>query len=110
LLARAIATQARILLLDEPTNNLDLSHQALMLKLVRERCQTCESAAIVITHDLNLASEFADKILLLKDGGIIAQGKPKDVLTAENLHEVFGVKVLLDENPLTEKVRVTTVY
>ena len=110
LLARAIATQARILLLDEPTNNLDLSHQALMLKLVKKRCETCESAAIVITHDLNLASEFADKVLLLKDGNIIAKGKPKDVFTHQNLKEVFGVKVLLDENPLTENVRVTTVY
>lgn len=110
LLARAIATQARILLLDEPTNNLDLSHQALMLKLVRERCETCESSAIVITHDLNLASEFCSKILLLKDGEIIAQGKPKDVFTHQNLQTVFGVKVLLDENPLTKNVRVTTIF
>ncbi len=110
LLARAFATNARILLLDEPTNNLDLSHQALMLKLVRERCETCESSAIVITHDLNLASEFANKVLLLKDGEIIAQGKPKDVFTHQNLQEVFGVKVLLDENPLTKNVRITTIY
>lgn len=110
LLARAFATQAAILLLDEPTNNLDLSHQALMLKLVRERCESCDSSAIIITHDLNLASEFADKILLLKNGEIIAQGKPKDVLTVENLREIFGVKVLLDKNPLTENVRVTTIF
>ncbi len=110
LLARAFATQARILLLDEPTNNLDLEHQALLLNLVRERCKTCESAAIVITHDLNLASEFADKILLLKDGKISAQGNPKEVLTEENLRKVFGVRVLLDRNPLTENVRVTTIY
>jgi iron complex transport system ATP-binding protein len=110
LLARAFATQARILLLDEPTNNLDLSHQALMLKLVKERTETCESAAIVITHDLNLASEFADKILLIKDGRMIARGKPKEVLTEKNLHDVFGVRVLLDTNPLTENVRVTTIF
>ncbi len=110
LLARAIATQARILLLDEPTNNLDLSHQALMLKLVKERCETCDSSSIVITHDLNLASEFADKVLLLKDGKIISQGKPKDVFTHQNVKDVFGVKVLLDENPLTKNVRVTTIY
>lgn len=110
LLARAFATNARILLLDEPTNNLDLSHQALLLKLVRKRCETCESSAIVITHDLNLASEFADKILLLKDGEITAQGTPKDVLTVGNLRKVFGVKVLLDENPLTRNVRVTTIF
>lgn len=110
LLARAFATQARILLLDEPTNNLDLAHQALLLRLVKERCQTCESSAIIITHDLNLASEFADKILLLKDAKILANGKPNEVLTEENLREVFNVRVLLDKNPLTENVRVTTIF
>jgi len=110
LLARSIATQAQILFLDEPTNNLDLSNQSLMFSLVRERSNTCESAAIVITHDLNLASAFADKILLLKDGRIAALGKPGVVLTEENLKAVFGVKVLLDENPLTKNVRVTTIF
>ena len=91
LLARAIGTEAPILLLDEPTNNLDLSHQALMFRLIKERTETCESSAIVITHDLNLASEFADNILLLKDGNILSQGIPRDVLTEKNLREVFGV-------------------
>ncbi len=110
LLARAIATEARILLLDEPTNNLDLSHQAMMLRLVKERTKTCESAAVVVTHDLNLASEFADKILLLKDGTMHAQGTPKEVLTQENLREVYGVEVLLDKNPISKNVRITTIY
>ncbi len=110
LLARAFATEARVLLLDEPTNNLDIAHQALMFRLIRERAETCESAAVVITHDLNLASEFADKILLLANGGIAALGVPKEVLIEENLRRVFGVKVLLDENPLTKNTRVTTIY
>ncbi len=110
LLARAFATNARILLLDEPTNNLDLSHQALLLKLVRERCETCEAAAVVITHDLNLASEFADKILLLKDGKIIAGGKPKNVLTQSNILKAFNVNVLLDDNPVSRNTRVTMIY
>jgi iron complex transport system ATP-binding protein len=109
-LARALATQAKILLLDEPTANLDLAHQALMFRLVRERCETCESSAIVITHDLNLASEFADRIILLKSGKIAAQGESEEVLTEDNLSEVFGVKVLLDENPLSKKRRVTTLF
>lgn len=109
-LARALATEAKILLLDEPTANLDLAHQALMFRLVKERCETCESAAIVITHDLNLASEFADEIILLKNGAIAADGAPEQVLTENNLSEVFGVKVLLDTNPVSRKRRVTTVY
>jgi iron complex transport system ATP-binding protein len=109
-LARALATEAQILLLDEPTANLDLAHQALMFRLVKKRCETCASAAIVITHDLNLASEFADEIILLKNGRIVAKGEPKEVLTQENINEVFNVKVLLDENPHSGKQRVTTIY
>jgi iron complex transport system ATP-binding protein len=110
ILARALATEAKILLLDEPTTNLDLSHQALMLKLVRERCKNDDSSAVIITHDLNLASEFADEIILLKNGKITAKGEPRKVLTGENLLEIFGVKVLLDKNPASENVRVTTLY
>jgi iron complex transport system ATP-binding protein len=109
-LARALATEAAILLLDEPTANLDLAHQAMMFRLVRERCGSCNSAAIIITHDLNLASEFADEIILLKNGRIAAKGKPEKVLTEENLLKVFGVKVLLDENPLSKKRRVTAIF
>lgn len=109
-LARALATNARVLLLDEPTANLDLAHQAMLFRLVRERVSGCESAAVVITHDLNLAAEFADKILLLKEGGMVAFGSPQDVLTALNINDVFGVNVLLDENPASRKLRITAIY
>ena len=109
-LARALATNARILLLDEPTASLDLAHQAMMFKLVRARCRSCNASAVVITHDLNLAAEFADEILMLKDGKVAAYGEPREVLTAENIEDVFGVKVLLDENPASGNVRVTNVF
>jgi iron complex transport system ATP-binding protein len=109
-LARALATQAEVLLLDEPTANLDLAHQALMFKLVRERCVQSNYAAIVITHDLNLAAEFADEVIVLKEGSISAKGAPGEVLKAEVIDDAFGVRVLLDEHPASGKVRVTTVY
>lgn len=109
-LARALATDARVLLLDEPTANLDLAHQAMMFRLVRDRCDECGSAAIVITHDLNLAAEFADEVMLLKNGEMFAYGPPDEVMTAANISGVFNVPVLLDENPASGKVRVTTVY
>ena len=109
-LARALATEAKILLLDEPTANLDLAHQALLFRLIKERCARAGASAIVITHDLNLAAEFADEIVLLKNGRIAAQGAPDEVLTAEHLETVFGVKVLLDENPVSGRLRVTTIY
>jgi len=108
-LARALATEANILLLDEPTANLDLAHQAMMFRLVRERCRHGASA-VVITHDLNLAAEFGDKILMLRDGKVAASGSPRDVLTAENIRDVFEVEVMLDQNPSSGNVRVTSVY
>nr|MDQ3373762.1 ABC transporter ATP-binding protein [Acidobacteriota bacterium] len=94
-LARALATEAQILLLDEPTANLDLAHQMMMFRLVRERCRNSGAAAI-ITHDLNLASEFADEILLLKRGEVVSKGKPEEVLTVKNLRTVFEIDVFLD--------------
>lgn len=109
-LARALATDARVLFLDEPTVNLDLAHQSLMFRLVRERCRENGAAAIVITHDLNLAAEFADRVMLLRNGAMFAIGRPEEVLTEANLQEVYDVQVLLDANPASGKVRVTTVY
>lgn len=109
-LARALAAGTKILLLDEPTANLDLAHQAMMFRLVREKCAQSNSAAVVITHDLNLASEFADEIIMLKDGRVAAKGTPDQVLNAENIASVFGVKVLLDSNPASKKLRVTAVF
>ncbi len=109
-LARALATGARILLLDEPTANLDLAHQAMMFRLVLERCRQSNYSAIVITHDLNLASEFADCVIMLRDGRIAAKGTPEEVLTADNVKNIFGVQVLLDTNPASGNVRVTNVF
>ena len=108
--ARALATQAQILLLDEPTANLDLSHQAILFQLVRNRCNTCESSAIIITHDLNLAAEFADEILLLNRGEVIAKGTPNEVLQTETLRKVFDVEVLVDGHPTSRKPRITISY
>jgi iron complex transport system ATP-binding protein len=109
-LARALATGADILLLDEPTANLDLAHQAMMFRLVRERCRGCRSSAVVITHDLNLAAEFADRVMLLKEGSVYALGTPEHVMTEENIRSVYGVGVHLDENPVTRRLRVTTIF
>jgi iron complex transport system ATP-binding protein len=109
-LARALATEAKILLLDEPTANLDLAHQATMLRLVRGRCDKSESAAVVVTHDVNLAAEFADRVLLLKDGREVATGRPDAVLTADLLRTVFGLEVIVDAHPITGAPRITPVH
>lgn len=109
-LARALATGASILLLDEPTANLDLAHQSMMFRLVRERCTGCNASAVVITHDLNLAAEFADRVMLLTNGRVVALGAVEDVLTSDNIRSVYGVDVLLDENPVSQRPRITTIF
>jgi iron complex transport system ATP-binding protein len=109
-LARALATEAAFLLLDEPTANLDLSHQAALLTLVRDRCDQHQAAALVVTHDINLAAQFADQILLMKRGKVIEAGTPRAVLTPELLREVFEVTVLVDAHPVTNAPRVTPVH
>ena len=108
--ARALATEAKIFLLDEPTANLDLAHQATMLRLVRARCDDHESAAIVVTHDVNLAAEFADQVMLLKGGREIAYGAPRSVFTPELLRRVFDLEVLVDAHPVTGAPRITPVH
>jgi iron complex transport system ATP-binding protein len=108
--ARALATGARVLLLDEPTANLDLAHQALMFRLVKKRCRELGYSAVVVTHDLNLASQFADKVLLLRNGGVHELGSPENVLTEKNIREVFAVDVFLDRNPANGNVRITNIY
>jgi len=109
-LARALVTEAGVLLLDEPTANLDLAHQATILALVRQRCDTRETSALVVTHDINLAAEFSDQVFLMKDGKTVASGRPEEVLTPELLKEVFAVRVLVDAHPITGVPRVTPVH
>src|ERR1051325_9762252 len=109
-LARALATEAKIFLLDEPTANLDLAHQATVLRLIRSRCDTSGSAAVVVTHDVNLAAEFSYQVMLMKDGRTIAFGEAREVLTEELLKQVFGLQVLVDAHPVSGTPRVTPVH
>lgn len=109
MLARALAQKPRVLLLDEFTANLDISHQVRMLALVRDLAHGCRMAAVVVTHDLNLAAEFADRILLLGDGKVRGLGQPRDVLTPERLESLFHIPVLIDTNPSSGAPRVTVV-
>ena len=110
LMARALATEAPILLLDEPTANLDLSHQSTLLTLVRNRCDQHRVAALVVTHDINLAAQFADHILLMKQGKTVQYGSPEAVLKPEILENVFEVRVLVDAHPVTGGPRVTPIH
>ena len=110
ILARALATEAKIFLLDEPTANLDLAHQATMLALVRARCDRGDTAAVVVTHDVNLAAEFADRVVLMKEGRTIATGSPREALSPELLKRIFDLQVLVDTHPISGAPRITPVH
>jgi iron complex transport system ATP-binding protein len=93
IIARALAQQPQLLLLDEPTSSLDIKHQLEILCILKGLAQSKHCSVIVAMHDLNLASRFSDRMLMLKQGCIFAVGTPESVLTEENIESVYGVKV-----------------
>jgi cobalamin transport system ATP-binding protein len=109
MLARSLASRPRVLVLDEPVANLDISHQVRMLDLVRRLTLESEMSAIVVTHELNLASDFATSTLLLKDGEMVAFGTPQDVMTEPLLRSVFETDLVVDANPASGSPRVTLI-
>ena len=109
MLARALAVRPKLLVLDEPVANLDISHQVKMLDLVRRLTVETGITAIVVTHEVNLAADFATSALLLKSGEMIAFGAPKDVMTEELLRGVFETDLMVDSNPVSGAPRVTLI-
>lgn len=90
--ARALAQQPRYLLLDEPTNHLDLRYQVELLSYARAQAEA-GVGVLVVLHDLNLAARSCGRLLVLADGRVVAEGPPRQVLTAELVREVFGAQV-----------------
>jgi iron complex transport system ATP-binding protein len=95
LLARALAQQASLLMLDEPTSHLDLRHQVGILRRLRRLRERDGLGVVVISHDVNLVSRFADRLVLLSGGAVAADGPPREVLRAEVLSEVYGTRVIV---------------
>ena len=100
-LAMALAQQPKLLLLDEPTVHLDISHQVDTLELVRSLNVEQGLTVIAAMHDLNLASLYFDRLILLKEGRISAEGTPAQVLTEDIIREVFSASVRVEPHPAT---------
>ncbi len=101
ILAMALAQQPKLLLLDEPLVHLDIAHQVEILELVRRLNAEQGLTVIAAMHDLNLASLYFDRLILLKEGRVSADGTPAQVLTGDRIREVFSASVSVGQHPVT---------
>ena len=99
ILAKGLAQQPKVLLLDEPTANLDIKHQLAVTKLLHNICKETNMTIVMICHDLNIASKYSDRMLMMSEGKIFAAGAPWEILTEENIRKVYDVdcKVIDDD-------------
>lgn len=97
LIARALVQEPRVLLLDEPTSNLDLYHQLDVLSVLREVIAERQMTGVMAIHDLNLTSRFSDRVVLLQDGRVQAEGKAATVLSSQNIRTVYRVETAVRE-------------
>lgn len=102
-IARALTQRTRILLLDEPTAHLDISHQMRVLNLIQRLNQENGLTVLLIIHDLNLASEFSDRLVMLNEGELYTSGTPEEVLTFSHIEEVYHSVVVTSPNPVSGK-------
>lgn len=103
MIARALAQEPEILLLDEPSAFLDLKHQVQVFELLRRLNRERGLTVVAALHDLNLASLFFPRLIMLRDGRIYRDGSPSEVLTEKTIEEVYGIRVRVEHDPASEK-------
>lgn len=108
-LAGCLAQQTGVLLLDEPTTYLDLRYQVELLDLMRDLADDHGIAVGAVLHDLDQAAAVADRIVLLHAGHVVADGDPPDVLTPQRLTDTYGIRIEVDTDPLTGRLRTRAV-
>ncbi|WP_405501391.1 ABC transporter ATP-binding protein [Streptomyces niveus] len=100
-IAMALAQETDLLLLDEPTTFLDIAHQVEVLDLVRRLNHEQGRTVVIVLHDLNQAARYADHLVAMKSGRIVAEGHPGEIVTAELVREVFGLESVVVPDPVT---------
>jgi len=103
IIARALAQEPRLLLLDEPTSHLDIAHQVRILDLIKKLNKNKGLTVIIVLHDLNLAGEYCDRLILMNDGLMYKVGIPEEILTYQIIEEVYKTVVIVKKNPLSSK-------
>ena len=108
-IARALAQQPEIILLDEPNAHLDIAHQVDVFRILKRLNTKSGLTVISVSHDLNLAASYSDRIAILVCGSLLAIGTPKEVLTQFRIREAFQTDVLIDHHPMNHAPRITLV-
>ena len=98
LLAKTLSQESKILLLDEPTSALDLNNAVEFMKILKYVAVKKEVSPIIIIHDLNLASLFCDELIILKEGKFVGKGSPQELITEENMKEVYNLDCIVSYN------------
>lgn len=105
-LAQALCQKPEVLLLDEPTTYLDISYQLELMELVREINEKFNITIVMVLHDLNQASKYSDRLVIMKDGEIVADGRPQDTISHEIIQNVYKVECDIDNDPISNKPRI----
>lgn len=108
-IARALAQQPQVLLLDEPNAHLDIAHQIAVFDIIKRLNTTTGLTVLSVSHDLNLAATFCDRIAMMVCGSVVAAGTPHEVLTESRIQEVFRASVLVDVHPSRGSPRITLI-
>ena len=103
IIAKALTQEPVLLFLDEPTSHLDIGHQVQVLDLLKRLNREKKLTVVIVLHDLNLASEYCDRILLLNEGKVFREGRPEEVLTYANIEAVYKTVVVVNKNPISSK-------
>ena len=102
-IARALAQEASTILMDEAFSHLDLNHQIEIMQLLSKINKEQKKRIILVSHNLNLACEYCDRVIMLKKGKLIADGNPNEVVTKENIKKLFGADLLIVKHPISGK-------
>ena len=103
IIAKALAQEPMLLFLDEPTSHLDIGHQVQILNLLKKLNKEQDLTVVMVMHDLNLASEYCDRIILLDQGSVFKNDTPEQVLTYQNIEAVYKTIVVVNKNPVSKK-------
>lgn len=109
IIAKALAQEPCLLFLDEPTSHLDIGHQIMTLNLLKKLNKEKALTVVIVLHDLNLASEYCDSIMLLDEGRVFMEGPAEKVLTYQNIESVYKTVVVVNKNPISSKPYVVLV-